>query len=64
MSAAHHPTPVDNDDHVALRMVDSRWAMTTLVRPFHRGVQARWTATSDSESRCAVASSYDDPAAP
>ena len=41
----------------ASRMVDSRWAMTSEVRPARRGPSARWTAASDSESRCAVASS-------
>ena len=41
----------------ALRMVDSRWAITMLVRPSMARSSARWTAASDSESRWAVASS-------
>ncbi len=38
-------------------MVDSRCAIPREVRPASAVFSARWTATSDSESRCAVASS-------
>ena len=41
----------------AARTVDSRWAMTSDVRPASAVASARWIAASDSESRCAVASS-------
>src|SRR6478609_9569840 len=41
----------------AWRIVDSRWAMTIEVRPSRAASSARCTATSDSESRWAVASS-------
>ena len=41
----------------ASRTVDSRWAMTMEVRPASTFLSARCTATSDSESRWAVASS-------
>ncbi|HEY1664324.1 MAG TPA: hypothetical protein VGG54_01420 [Trebonia sp.] len=41
----------------AARTVDSRWAITSDVRPASAVASARWIATSDSESRCAVASS-------
>ncbi len=41
----------------AWRTVESRWAITRLVRPSRAASSARWTAYSDSESRCAVASS-------
>ena len=41
----------------ASRTVDSRWAMTRDVRPSRARARASWTAASDSESRCAVASS-------
>jgi ATP-binding cassette subfamily B protein len=41
----------------ASRMVDSRCAMTSEVRPARAVFSARCTAASDSESRCAVASS-------
>src|SRR5680860_1163608 len=41
----------------APRTVDRRWAITIEVRPASAVSRARWTAASDSESRCAVASS-------
>ena len=41
----------------ALRTVESRWAITSEVRPSSAASRARCTAASDSESRWAVASS-------
>ena len=41
----------------ASTIVDSRCAMTIAVRPRNASSNARWIATSDSESRCEVASS-------
>ncbi len=41
----------------SLHGAESRWAITIDVRPAKTFFSARWTATSDSESRWAVASS-------
>ena len=48
---------VDDEDLVRRRTVESRWAIASDVRPASAVASARWIATSDSESRCAVASS-------
>ncbi len=41
----------------ALRMVDSRWAMIRVVRPFASSSKADWIRASVTESRAEVASS-------
>jgi hypothetical protein len=41
---------VEDADFVGSASVDSRWAMTTVVRPSHSVRSERWIACSDSES--------------
>ena len=53
----HDPSAVDDDQSICPTTVDSRWAITMVVRPAISFTSASWTSSSDSASRFDVASS-------